>query len=158
MLTYPCIDQYDSGRFGPQADGPVDMAIELDAGAVQLAVDTKTIQFILDVLDQNLSAASTATASTHPALEEDKDASLYHAIRHAQSMSDTERCTVPSLASHPFDVVRDVFAILVRKHLYRSRSHCPPRFDIHPTLTQACAYTSNHTHTHTHTHTHARTN
>jgi len=44
----------------PRIDGPVDMAIELDAGAIQLMMSTKTIQFILDVLDQNVNATSTS--------------------------------------------------------------------------------------------------
>jgi hypothetical protein len=38
--------------------GPVDMAIEVDAGAIQMMVGKKTIQFILDVLEENINATS----------------------------------------------------------------------------------------------------
>ena len=72
----------------------MDMAIELDAGAIELAVDTSTVQFILDVLDQNLSAQSMAV--TQLSLEEQQERDhLYHSIKEAQSISGDSRRYVP---------------------------------------------------------------
>jgi hypothetical protein len=128
-----------------KVDGPVDMAIELDAGAIELAVDTSTIQFVLDVLDQNLAAQSIAVA-THEFQSDEEEGRdhLYNSIKHAQSISgDTERCAN-------------------RLHKHCCRTLCPMRLRNTHTHSLARAHAHTHTRSHTHpppphTHTHTHT-